>query len=239
METAAAEVDGRTFFEPQIVAEAAPEAWAGVWGRTGPPHEPTATHDARELLARPGFEQLSGELLPPFTGDAFRKVACSQRGRGCGLDHWTWEEVRVLPKEVCQALAEVCRLVEEEGAFPPEGRGTIEVLLSKGKGDAAILQRSLGLLPRIYRIWVAARQPEARQWSRESGHDWAWGSGSGRGSPDAAWQAALQAETALARGRSYGGVLYDCRQCYERVPLRVAAGSSAKARFPARLARVA
>ena len=239
METAAAEVDGRTLFDPQGVAEVALEAWAGVWGRTGPPHDPTAIHAAREWLSRPGLEQLSSAPLPPLTGDALRKAACSQKGRGCGLDHWTREEVRALPKEAYQALAEVYRLVEDEGAFPPEGRGTIEVLLSKGKGDAALLQRNLGLLPRLYRIWVAARQPEVRQWSRESGHDWSWGSGSGRGSPDAAWQAAFQAETALARGRSYGGVLYDCRQCYERVPLSVAAGSSAKALFPARLARVA
>ena len=223
-----------------IVAEAALEAWAGVWGRTGPPQEPTAIHDARELLAPPGLEQLSGEPLPPPTGDALRKAACSQRGRGCGLDHWTREGVRVLPKAAYQALAEVCRVVEEEGAFPPEGRGTIAVRLSKGKRDAALLQRNLGLLPRIYRIWVHGRTPAGgSQWSRESGHDWAWGSGSGRGSPDAAWQAALQAETALIWGRSYGGVLYDCCQCYERVPLRVAAGSSAKARSPVRLARAA
>lgn len=177
--------------------------------------------------------------LRPLTAAGVRRAAQRQKGRGDGLDHWRRDELRALPEEAYEGLAVAYALVEEEGAFPDRLRATLEVLFGKGRGEEPLDQRNIGLLPRLYRVWAAARQGDVREWREQSGHTWSWGAGRGRGSGDAAWHSAFAAEVAKARRRAYGQLLFDCRQCYERVPLQVAAGAAAAESFPGRLARVA
>ena len=174
MDTVAADIQGQIVFDPQRIAEAALEAWTGIWKRVGETHAPGAVHAARSAPARPGDDCLGHEPLPPLTGEAVRRAACGQAGRGCGFDHWTSEELRTLPVEAFNALTAAHHLVEEEGAFLPQGLGTIEILFSKGKGDEPLMQRNIGLLPCIYRVWAAARQPVVKRWRKDHGYAWAW-----------------------------------------------------------------
>eukprot|EP00972_Heterocapsa_arctica_P057798 8526643-Heterocapsa_arctica.AAC.1 len=71
-------------------------------------------------------------------------------------------------------------------------------MLPKEAGDAPTAQRPIGLLPRVYRIWAAARNPEVRRWAKSRGQDDAWGGKPGAGAMDAAFSLGVEGEAALA-----------------------------------------
>ena len=117
----------------------------------------------------------------PIAGALEIRSAIKAGGKGCGIDNWSKEELAKQPNESFEALAFVLDAVECEGGFPLELRGALEILQSKGKGPEILDQRNLGLLPRIYRVWAALRQPIVQAWAREHIGDWSWGNCRGRG----------------------------------------------------------
>ena len=97
-------------------------------------------------------------------------------------------------------------------------RISLVTLLPKGDAVDPGGMRPIALLPLVYRIWAAARQPWVRRWARGPGDDGA--EVVGQGAADAAWELALEAEcTTLVDGAGHMcGVFLDCSKCYERIP---------------------
>eukprot|EP00969_Alexandrium_andersonii_P101062 4458376-Alexandrium_andersonii.AAC.1 len=58
-------------------------------------------------------------------------------------------------------------------------------MLPKGLGSAPLGQRPIGISPRPYRVWCAARAGQMREWGKDMADDWSWGTGKSRGAADA------------------------------------------------------
>eukprot|EP00972_Heterocapsa_arctica_P009501 1399857-Heterocapsa_arctica.AAC.1 len=112
-------------------------------------------------------------------------------------------------------------------------------MLPKEAGDAPTAQRPIGLLPMVYRIWAAARNPEVRRWAKSKGQDDAWGGKPGAGAMDAAFSLGVEGEAALADGQCMGAVFLDCSKCYERIPIVALYRAAVADGFPPGLARMA
>ncbi len=82
-------------------------------------------------------------------------------------------------------------------------------MLPKEAGDDPTAQRPIGLLPMVYRIWAAARNPEVRKWTINRGQDDAWGGKPGAGAMDATFSLGVEGEAALADGHCMGAVCLD------------------------------
>ena len=210
--------DGWTL-HPGDVAEAARTAWARLWCPTdGPsvwaPRQPMATD------------------LPPISGAELQDVAQRlQRTSAAGADGWRAAEIRALPFEFWERLAQMIQVCERLGQWPAALRIGVVSLLPKAEATAPESMRPVVLLPMVYRIWAAARQPWVRSWASEAGADGA--EIPGQGAADAAWELAFEAEMAeLAGGESMCGAFLDCSKCYERVPLAELDARACALQFP-------
>ena len=222
---------------PDQLAEQALQEWASVWGADCPRGGSTFAEATAGAFQAP-TAGLGGEALGPIDiGDLRRAIR--RGGKGCGVDHWSREEMLALPDIALEALALVLRRIEEEGAFPSAARGIVEVLMTKGQGLALLDQRLIGILARTYRVWAALRQAPVRTWRAHRLGGWAWGAGPGRGAEDAAVLSTAVAEHAALVGQACGEVLFDCTKCYETVGLEAAALAAARHQFPGRIARIA
>ena len=74
-----------------------------------------------------------------------------------GLDFWSIQELRQLPEQAYQDLAQVLHQVEREGVWPAGLSGAVVALLPKKEDHGPMAQRPISLLPVIYRVWAAAR----------------------------------------------------------------------------------
>ena len=239
-----AEANGEMISNPAAVAEDALEHWAPVW-RCGPerfrPAEMAqATRVAATRREEDDSEATGKTAAPPIRADNVAHAIGGQKGTALGPDAWSREEMRALPPEAHGLLATVLNLAEQAGGLPDEISMMQEVLIPKSDKPApAAAQRNIGLTPRIYRLWTACRQPLLREWRRQRPMQWVWGLQRGRSAPDAAWIAALAGECAKAGGKEAGGLLLDCRQCYERVPLDCVLTAARAEGFPMGVATMA
>ena len=158
---------------------------------------------------------------PPFTGalpwDVVRHIP---RAKAQGLDAWSPDDFKALPREAFDDLAAVLAQVEAEGKLPAGFSGAIVALLPKKEDHGPLAQRPVSLFPMVYRLWAAARGAILKEWFVREGHASAWGQGKGRGADTAAWMAAAQAELAAAGGYdALAAYNIDCEKCYDHISL--------------------
>ena len=192
--------------DPVTVTEVAKAAWAKLWCAEGGP-EP--------WRPRPP----DGQPLPPLTGEQIHTIVRNLAGRtAAGADGWRAEELKELPEQFWPRLAELPTVCEARGAWPRALRISLITLLPKGEAVEPGGMRPIALLPLVYRIWAAARQPWVRRWAHGPGDDGA--EVVGQGAVDAAWELALEAEctTLVDNLEHMCGVFLDCSKCYERIP---------------------
>jgi endonuclease/exonuclease/phosphatase family metal-dependent hydrolase len=161
------------------------------------------------------------DSLPPFpaqtpwTVEAIRNVLGRMAKRkAAGLDGWTVAELRLLPVELLELVAELFDAVETLGRWPaqlctPEG-----LLLPKGgasnSGDP-LDRRPVWLLPMLYRVWAAGRARLFARWRAS----WADGDGC-LGAEELAWELALDLEAAEANGQDIVGAALDWRKAFKQ-----------------------
>ena len=139
------------------------------------------------------FVDLPG--MPPFTSDFLWDVVKHiTRAKAQGLDAWSPDDLKALPREAFNDLAEVLAKVEAEGKWPARLSGAIVALLPK-KDDHGPLG-PISLLPMVDRFRAAARGAILKERFVREGHASAWAQGKGKGADTAAWMAAAQAELA-------------------------------------------
>ena len=71
----------------------------------------------------------------------------------------------VLPVSWCDGLARILTKVEDTGVWPDGLLDAFFAMIPKTDGDATPLcQRSLSVLPVVYRIWASARMGQLGDW---------------------------------------------------------------------------
>ena len=197
---------------PAIVAQRCLNDWAEVWRA-----ERTQVSD--QSLPREWLSCVNPQEAPAVTVEEIRSSLHKPSGPGRGIDGWDKPILAALPDPALTILSHLFTAVERERCFPGPGRGTIVVLLSKGQGHQPLQQRPIGKLARLYRLWASIRLKLTRQWRAERAWEWSWGCGRRRGALDASWDVSCHAEQAWATGKSFASILFDLRQCFDRVAL--------------------
>ena len=106
--------------------------------------------------------------LPPIELGALRQVLRRLPPRKApGLDHWQPRELMQLPDEALEALIRQYHLWELKGAWPTALRAVRVALTPKGKATAEAELRPIGILPYIYRVWMAVRKQHVKEWVRK------------------------------------------------------------------------
>ena len=161
------DAQGNWLLEPNGVAQEAARHWGQLW--KPPPHQ--------EPQALP-FAELP--QMPPLTGDLLWDVVKHiPRAKAQGLDAWSPKDLKALPKEAFDDLADVLAQVEAEGKWPEGLSGAIVALLPKKDDHGPLAQRPISLLPMVYKLWAAARGAILKEWFAREGHASAWGQGKG------------------------------------------------------------
>ena len=143
--------------------------------------------------------------------------------------------MKELPDLFWDHLATMLQICERQGRWPRAlSVGTVALLPKAGSNDPAEM-RPIVLLPMVYRIWAAARQPLVRRWVETEGADGA--EQIGCSAVDAAWDLALAAEVTelTCPDEAMCAAFLDCSKCYERVPHAELERRASEAGFPDRL----
>ena len=155
--------------------------------------------------------------LPPITGTQVRDVVRHLRpGKAHGADGWRPQELAALPDSWLDALAGCYNQWETQGAWPEAIRTSIIALVPKAGAATEAGLRPIGLLSYIYRVWMAIRKRDLRQWSLQL-HG-----GRHLGAAHLACLTQVDMELAHYRGFHTLFALLDCSKCYERIEHRTA-----------------
>ena len=204
------DAQGNWFLNPNGVAQEAAEQWGRLWRPQPLSQEPQAF----PFGGLPGMPPLTGAVL----WDVVRHIP---RAKAQGLDAWSPDDFKALPREAYDDLAAVFAQVEAEGKLSAGLSGAIVALLPKKGDHGQLAQRRISLFPMVYRLWAAARGAILKEWFIREGHASAWGKGKGKGADTAAWMAAAQAELAASGGYDAFAAYIDCEKCYDHTSLTV------------------
>ena len=198
---------GNLLVNPNGVAQEAARQWGSLWR---PPLQ-------QEPQAFP-FAELPG--MPPLTGDLLWDVVRHiPRAEAQGLDAWSPDDLKAMPKKAFDDLADVLAQLGAEGKWLEGLSEAIVALFPKKDDHGPLAQRPISLLPMVYKLWAAACGAILKDWFAKEGHASAWGQGKGKGADTAAWMAAAQAELASAGGYDAFAAYIDCEKCYDHISL--------------------
>ena len=143
----------RILVEPHLVDAEFRKAWMPFLCRSGHP------------VITPGqFLDFVGHLwpqepyldLPRITGLDLQEVARAKKSTAGGLDGWAWNEIKALPLTWFSDLAILSELVETTGIWPQGLLDAYIAMIPKADGNSTPLgQRSLSVLPVVYRLWAS------------------------------------------------------------------------------------
>lgn len=152
--------------------------------------------------------------LDPIDGTMIRH-ALRRRGAGKAreADGWGLEEPTLLPDAWLDALGRMMGQWKDEGAWPTALKQVMYSMIPKPKAEYEAGLRPIGLLPYVYRVWMAIRksQDAQKQWLLDL-HD-------GRNAAAATLAARTRPSIEVARHEGKHTLLafLDCSTCYERV----------------------
>ena len=158
------DAQGNWLLDPNGVAQEAAKQWGRLW-------KPPPRHQEPQALP---FADLPG--MPPLTGALlWDVVGHTPRAKAQGLDAWSPDDLKALPREAFNDLAAVLAQVEAEGKWPAGLSGAIVALLPKKDDHGPLAQRPISFFPMVYRLWAAARGAVLKEWFVREGHASAWG----------------------------------------------------------------
>ena len=132
------DAQGNWLPNPNGIAQEAARQWERLW-KPPPPHQ--------EPQALP-FADLPG--MPPLTGALLWYVVKHIRAKAQGLDAWSPDDLKALPREAFDDLVAVLAKVEAEGKWPAGLSGAIVALLPKKDDHGPLAQKPISLLPMVY-----------------------------------------------------------------------------------------
>ena len=133
--------------------EQAADAWGAIW-----------QEHPRACSPLPGAG--SPPPLPPLTTEELALVLRHAPDKARGPDGWLPSELRKLPAPAIAELVDLLNHFEASRSWPEALLTVSVVLLPKPHQASEADMRPIGLLPMIYRLWVAARQSALRDRQR-------------------------------------------------------------------------
>ena len=112
--------------------------------------------------------------LPKNSAADFKKALAAKKAHSApGPDSWRVTELRRLPDEAWQQLAELMDLVEQRGELPEAMTHAWMADLAKDSTPTAPLSiRPISLTSTVYRVYIAARTIHLQTWSQSQFHKW-------------------------------------------------------------------
>ena len=135
--------------------------------------------------------------LPILTGEELHETAMAKKSTAAGLDGWAWNEIKALSLSWFVGLALVLRQVETTGQWP---QGLLDVYIAMiPKAGTPLGQRSLCVLPVVYRLWASVRLAHLKDWFYSWVPDSVISAGKGVSSVDAWYATAIDIEEVLSQ----------------------------------------
>ena len=182
--------------DPVRIDEEFQKAWLPYFCRSGR-RETNLEEFAREVGS--WLPVLPEVELPRLTGSLLAEVARKKKVTVGGLDGWGWREFKVLPASWFDGLARILTCVEDLGVWPDGLLDAYIAMIPKVDGDVTPLeQRTLSVLPVVYRIWASARMSQLEGWFRSWVPDSVFSAGGGRSSVEAWYTTAHDIEEVLS-----------------------------------------
>ena len=112
------------------------------------------------------FHECFGSFFPPRvemhadrpTGEQLRAALMRMRSTSApGCDGWRVDELKRLPVQLLDRLADLLDVVEENGVWPAALCEGIVSLITKGEGTSPLKLRPIGVMSVIYRLWASTR----------------------------------------------------------------------------------
>ena len=135
--------------------------------------------------------------LPILTGEELHETAMAKKSTAAGLDGWAWNEIKALSLSWFVGLALVLRQVETTGQWP---QGLLDVYIAMiPKAGTPLGQRSLCVLPVVYRLWASVRLAHLKDLFYSWVPDSVISAGKGVSSVDAWYATAIDIEEVLSQ----------------------------------------
>ncbi len=104
-----------------------------------------------------------------MTGEELRVLLGRMSGSSCvGIDGWRVEELKRLPTEILDMLADIFNLVEKLGKWPLSLQRALVTLIPKGQGCQPLDLRPITVMSVIYRLWAVRRLQDLKAWQEKT-----------------------------------------------------------------------
>ncbi|CAE7437407.1 unnamed protein product [Symbiodinium sp. CCMP2592] len=163
--------------------------------------------------------------LQDITGERLVEAALRTKASSAGLDQFRPEALTALARwypQVFEALALILNYTEMNGVWPDEVSLAYTALVPKDETQPEAqptAYRPISVLSAVYRLWSKVRFDDALCWQEGWIDGNAWGCRPRRGADSLAMSISLRLESEASRGRSVGGVAYDCRKAFDLIPV--------------------
>ena len=148
------------------------DAWRPINCKYAEAAEP----DPAEFLRRYGRHVRCVPMISgPLTGRRLRRALMRMHPSALGLDGWSLEDLRALPDQLLEWLADLLREVERQGRWPLRLAEGYTALIPKEGPPGPLNTRPLTVLSMVYRLWAGIRLEEAIRWQEAWAHPCAFG----------------------------------------------------------------
>ena len=170
------------------------------------------------------FNHLAASTTPPTLPnieavDLETSVSKMKSEKATGLDGWSVEDLKVLPKNCLAHLAELLNVIETTGRWPgPLSKARVTLIPKSGGSTDPGSQRPITVAPTIYRLWATTRLGQCAEWQAKYLPWHMHGFCKGRSVEDGIWQVSMRIEEADARAAPLFGFNMDIAKAFDSVP---------------------
>ena len=145
--------------------------------------------------------------LGPLTGRDLQLEVLHAANTSPGLDLWTYCDLKLLPIEAFDTLAQILDLIEHGCPWPGQLFYTKAHLLAKNPDQRLdpLQHRCLTITPVVYRIWAKVRLRHMEAWITGWAHPQMYAGIAGRGASDAWYLSAMEVELTKLERNPYRG----------------------------------
>ena len=194
------------------------DAWRPINCKYAEAAEP----DPAEFLRRYGRHVRCVPMISgPLTGRRLRRALMRMHPSAPGLDGWSLEDLRALPDQLLEWLADLLREVERQGRWPLRLAEGYTALIPKEGPPGPLNTRPLTVLSMVYRLWAGIRLEEAIRWQEAWAHPCAFGFRPARSALDGATVTQVLLELCRLKGWAVAGMSIDYVKCFDLIPQAV------------------
>ena len=194
------------------------DAWRPINCKYAAAAEP----DPAEFLRRYGRHVRCVPMISgPLTGRRLRRALMRMHPSALGLDGWSLEDLRALPDQLLEWLADLLREVERQGRWPLRLAEGYTALIPKEGPPGPLNTRPLTVLSMVYRLWAGIRLEEAIRWQEAWAHPCAFGFRPARSALDGATVTQVLLELCRLKGWAVAGMSIDYVKCFDLIPQAV------------------